>query len=161
MRFSSFADFKALHDKYRHTYKNSSGEAVAVKLGSWWVGNPNRRQYDGGMRFMPDRDEDVVGDTLNLWQGFGVAARKPEGKSGAAGCNLFLDHGLKIICSGNEEHFDYLMKREAFIAQRRTRSEIAVGTAYRRGGHRQGLLVPSVSIASTAATPCRCRSPST
>ena len=127
VRFSSFADFKALHDKYRHTYKNSSGEAVSVKLGSWWVGNPNRRQYDGGMRFMPNRDEDVVGDTLNLWQGFAVAARKPEGKSGAAGCNLFLDHGLKIICSGNEAHFDYLMKREAFIAQRRTRSEIAVG----------------------------------
>ena len=33
----------------------------------------------------------------------------------------------KIICSGNEEHYDYLIKREAFIAQNRTRSEIALG----------------------------------
>ena len=76
---------------------------------------------------MPNRDEDVVNDTLNLWQGFAVAARKPDGKSGAAGCQLFLDHGLKIICSGNEAHYDYLIKREAFIAQKRIRSEIALG----------------------------------
>ena len=48
-------------------------------------------------------------------------------KSGAAGCKRFLDHGLKVICSGNAEHYDYLIKREAFIAQKRTRSEIAVG----------------------------------
>ena len=72
------------------------------------------------------RDEDVVGDTLNLWQGFAVKDRKPDGKSGAAGCKLFLDHGLKIICSGDEEHYDFLIKREALIAQRRIRSEIAV-----------------------------------
>jgi hypothetical protein len=123
---SSFNDFKALHDRYRHTYL-VNGEPKTVKVGSWWIANPNRRQHDGGMRFMPDRDDDVVGNVLNLWQGFAVAARKPEGKSGKAGCRLFLDHGLKIICSGNEEHFDYLIKREAFIAQRRTRSEICAG----------------------------------
>ena len=78
------------------------------------------------MKFMPDRDEDVVNGTLNLWRGFAVAARKPEGKSGAAGCKLFLDHGLKVICSGDEAHFDYLIKREAWIAQNRARSEVAV-----------------------------------
>ena len=76
--------------------------------------------------FMPTRDEPVVNDTLNLWRGFAVQARKPEGASGAKGCQLFLDHGCKIICSGNEEHYDYLIKREAYIAQRRTRSEVAV-----------------------------------
>ena len=43
----------------------------------------------------------------------------------AASCSSTTDS--KIICSGNEEHFDYLIKREAFIAQKRTRSEIAVG----------------------------------
>ena len=113
-------------------------ETVTVGRGSWWIGHPGRRQYDNGMRFMPERDEDVVNDTLNLWHGFGVPARKPEGKSGAAGCKLFLDHGLKIICSGNEEHFDYLMKREAFIAQRRTRSEIAVALRTEEEGTGKG-----------------------
>jgi hypothetical protein len=127
VRSSSLADFKALQNKYRHTYRNDGGEIETVLLGNWWIGHPHRRQHDGGMRFMPARDEDVVGDTLNLWQGLAVPARKPEGKSGAAGCKLFLDHGLKIICSGNEAHFDYLMKREALIAQQRVRSEVALG----------------------------------
>ena len=90
------------------------------------------------MRFMPQYDVDVVGDTLNLWQGFSVPARKPEGKSGAAGCNLFLEHGLKIICSGDEEHFDYLMKREALIAQKRIRSEIAVALRTEAEGSGKG-----------------------
>ena len=137
--FSSLADFKSLHDKYRHTYQKD-GETVTVKLGAWWVGNPGRRQYDGGMRFAPTRDEDVIdGNTLNLWQGFGVAARKPEGKSGAAGCKLLLDHGLNIICSGDAEHFDYLIKREALIAQKRTRSEISVGLKTEGEGTGKGL----------------------
>ena len=132
IRSSMFNDFKSLHDKYRHSFeakdKKGNPKTETMGLGSWWISQPHRRQYDGGMRFMPERDEDVVnGDILNLWQGFAVQARKPEGKSGEAGCKLFLDHGLNIICSGNEAHYDYLIKREAFIAQRRTRSEVAVG----------------------------------
>ena len=126
LRFATFSDFKALQDKYRFTIQ-VEGEAQEVRLGSWWIGHPHRRQYDNGMEFMPQNDQDVVNGTLNLWQGFAVAARKPDGKSGAAGCQLFLDHGLKVICSGDAEHYDYLIKREAFIAQNRTRSEIAVG----------------------------------
>ena len=76
---------------------------------------------------MPERDEAVVNNNiLNLWHGFSVVPRKPDGKSGAAGCNFFLDHGLKNICSGDEAHYEYLIKREALIAQKRIRSEIAV-----------------------------------
>ena len=140
---SSIKDFTSLHDKYRHSYQaapNKKGivETVTVGVRTWWINQPDRRQYDGGRRFMPDRDEDVVGNTLNLWQGFRVAARKPEGKSGAAGCKLFLDHGLKIICSGNEKHFDYLIKREALIAQKRIRTEVAVGLKTERRGTGKG-----------------------
>jgi hypothetical protein len=124
---SSFGDFANLHNKYRHSYEQN-GETKVVPLGTWWLGNSGRRQYDSGMKFDPTCNQDVInGDTLNLWMGFKVAARKPEGKSGAAGCRLFLDHGLKVICNSNEQHYDYLIKREAFIAQRRTRTEIAVG----------------------------------
>jgi hypothetical protein len=131
VQFSSFDDFRALHDKYRRSYQKTdakgNSKTVTVGLGSWWLAQPERCQYDGGMRFMPEHDESVVHETLNLWRGFGIVARKPAGTSGAAGCKLFLDHGLNVICSGNEEHFAYLMQREAFIAQRRTRSEVAVG----------------------------------
>jgi hypothetical protein len=128
---SPVSDFKSLHIKpYAFKGKDKQGHDIRVEVpeGAWWISNPHRRQFDGGMRFVPSCDEDVVNDnTLNLWRGFAVAARKPDGKSGKAGCSLFLEHGLKIICSGNEAHFSYLIKREAFIAQRRTRSEIAAG----------------------------------
>jgi hypothetical protein len=146
--FSSLTDFKALHDKYRHTYeaKDKKGNAVTVTvgLGTWWVDQPGRRQYDGGIRFMPTRDEDVVGNTLNLWQGFAVPARRPEGKSGADGCKLFLDHGLKVICSGNEAHFEYLIKREAWIAQMRRRSEVAVSLRTEVEGTGKGVWARSI-----------------
>jgi hypothetical protein len=122
---SSFTDFRNLYDKYRHEYQKD-GETISVRLGSWWISQPHRIQYDGGMKFMPRRKERVIGNVLNMWRGFAVEARKPEGKSGAAGCQLFLDHGLKVICSDNERHYDYLIKREAFIAQMRARSEIAL-----------------------------------
>ena len=60
-RFSSVGDFKALHDKYRHEYQDSGGETQSAKLGAWWVGHPHRRQYDGGMRFVPTCDDEVIG----------------------------------------------------------------------------------------------------
>jgi hypothetical protein len=129
---SPLEDFRQLHDKYRVRYQttDSKGKTKSVEIGAgtWWLGNPRRRQYDKGMRFMPESDEERVnGGILNLWKGFSVEARKPNGYSGERGCNLLLRHGRRIICSGDEEHFDYLMKREAFIAQRRIRSEIALG----------------------------------
>jgi hypothetical protein len=43
-----------------------------------------------------------------------------------------------VICSGDEEHFDYLIKREAFILQRRARSEIALGMSTKDEGAGKG-----------------------
>jgi hypothetical protein len=123
----SFGDFAALHDKFRYFYFNKEGELKSKRLGSYWLEYPSRRQYTAGMAFMPKHDEKVVKDKLNLWHGYGVNAVKPAGKSGAAGASRFLEFALDVICSGNEEHYDYLIKREAFILQRRARSEIALG----------------------------------
>ena len=69
-------DFKALQNKYRHTYRDEKGELKSIPMGTYWIGNPKRRQYDGGMAFMPQHDGDV-GNKLNLWRGFGVKAAKP------------------------------------------------------------------------------------
>jgi hypothetical protein len=119
-------DFKALHNKYRHTWPDKEGELKSSPLGNYWINSQQRRQYDGGMAFMPQLDA-VVGNRLNLWNGFGVKPIKPDGKSGAAGCQLFLDFMRVVICSGDEATFDYLRKREAHILQKRTRSEVALG----------------------------------
>jgi hypothetical protein len=130
-------DFAALKNKYRHSYRDKKGELRTQPLGTHWINSQNRRQYDGGMTFMPKYDGDA-GNRLNLWNGFGVRPVKPDGTSGEAGCKKFLDFMLKIICNGNEAHFDYLLKREATILQRRVRSEIALGLRTKEEGCGKG-----------------------
>jgi hypothetical protein len=120
----TFGDFKNLHNKYRHEYEHD-GETKTVGLGSHWLNSPNRRQYDGGQQFLPMQDGDV-GNKLNLWRGFGVQPIKPNGKSGAVGCKLYLKFVYDVTCSGNAEHYDYLIKREATIVQERRRTEVAL-----------------------------------
>jgi Family of unknown function (DUF5906) len=135
VRAQTFEDFKNLHsNKRKHVETGKIGDdgkpiTKSIPLGAWWLSQERRRQYDGGQRFMPQYEAEVVGNVLNMFQGLPIQPRKPDGRSGASGCQLFLDHGLKIMCSGNEEHWDYLLKREAWIAQNRRRSEIAA--AYR------------------------------
>jgi hypothetical protein len=75
---------------------------------------------------MPKHNKGAVGNKLNLWRGFGVNTIKPIGKSGAEGCDKFLAFMRDVMCNGNEEHFDYLRKREAVILQQRIRTEIAL-----------------------------------
>jgi hypothetical protein len=123
----TLGDFRALQNKYHHEYTDAKGGIKSIPLGTYWLGSRNRRQYDGGMAFMPRHSDNVVGDRLNLWHGYGVKPVKPDRKSGAAGCDKFLGFMCEVICSDNEEHFDYLRKREAFILQERRRSEIALG----------------------------------
>jgi hypothetical protein len=128
MYFQEFGDFKNLHSNRRKsitTTVNGKQTTDRIPMGAWWLGQEHRRQYSGGRKFMPRRDEEVVNETLNMWTGFAVHPRKPEGRSGASGCQLFLDHGFKIICNGNERDWDYEIKRRAWIAQNRQRSEIA------------------------------------
>jgi hypothetical protein len=122
----TIGDFTALQNKYRHQYRDKKGEVQSQPMGNHWIGSPQRRQYDGGMAFMPSHDGDL-GNRLNLWNGFGVKPEKPARSSGAAGCELFLDFMLNVICSGSEEHFDYLRRREATILQKRIRTEVAIG----------------------------------
>ncbi len=133
----TIADFASLQNKYRHTWRDKKGELQSIPLGTYWITSPKRRQYDGGMAFMPQHDGDV-GNRLNLFRGFGVKAVKPDGTSGAAGCQKFLDFMRVIICSGNEAHFDYLLKREATIFQKRIRSEIALGLQTKEEGCGKG-----------------------
>lgn len=78
------------------------------------------------MAFMPGHNKGSVGNKLNLWRGYGVKPNKPDGKTGADGCDKFLTFMRDVMCSGNAEDFDYLRKREAVVLQQRIRTEVAV-----------------------------------
>ena len=51
----SIGDFTTLQNKYRHAYKDKKGELKSKPMGAYWIGSQERRQYDGGMAFMPQR----------------------------------------------------------------------------------------------------------
>lgn len=133
VRAQTFQDFANLYSNRRKIIEKIDADGnptqKKVPIGEWWLRHERRRQYNGGQKFMPQHDAEVVDDALNMYNGFAVHSRKPEGGSGASGCRLFLKHGFEVICNGNEEHWDYLLKREAWIVQNRRRSEIAA--AYR------------------------------
>ncbi|MCK1453384.1 hypothetical protein IVB36_21505 [Bradyrhizobium sp. 35] len=126
----SVGDFVSLTNKYRHFYLDKKGELKSEPMGSHWIGSQRRRQYDGGMAFMPQHDGDV-GNRLNLWRGFGVKAVKGD-------CSKVLDFMRDIICSGDEANFDYLRKREATILQKRIRTEVALGLQTKEEGCGKG-----------------------
>ncbi len=80
---------------------------VSVPLGKWWMAHPHRRSYERVI-FAPGRE---VAGSYNLWTGFGVEAR-------AGSCEMYLDHLRDNICSGDEEHFKYLLGWMACAVQR-------------------------------------------
>ena len=134
----TLGDFQALHNRYRHTYRDAKGEVKRIPLGTHWIDSTDRRQYDGGMEFMPQRAGDF-GNKLNLWRGFGVKPIKPEpGSKAEAGYQKFLEFMKVIICSGNDDDFNYLLRREATILQKKIRSEIALGLRTKEEGCGKG-----------------------
>ena len=135
----TIADFKSLQRQVSPHLSGRERRTEKHPLGTYWIGSPKRRQYDGGMAFMPQHDGDV-GNQLNLWRGFGVKAIKPDGTSGAAGCQKFLDFMRNIICSGNEAHFDYLLKARSDHPAEAHPQRDSARPADERRGLRQGLL---------------------
>jgi hypothetical protein len=83
----------------------------AVKVSRRWFEWKERRQYLGrGVVFEPGGPLEFAGDMLNLWRGFGVT---PNPGNWA----LMRSHMLNVVCSGNQQHFDYLIGLLAYRMQ--------------------------------------------
>jgi len=92
---------------------------ITMPKGKWWLEQPTRRSYKRGIVFDPS--DEAPPDTYNLWRGFTVSAVSGNKH------HKFLDHLRDNICSGNEEHFDYLIKWCARLVQSpATQSETAI-----------------------------------
>lgn len=104
----TFDDFR---NRYMHVQvelgRDAEGEVIRVPLGKFWLSNPNRRQYKT-ISFTPGRE---APDSYNLWRGFACEARPGD-------CGRFLSHVRDNVCSGNEEHYEYLMSWLARCVQR-------------------------------------------
>lgn len=96
----SFDDFR---NRYMHIRVQvgvtKEGAAIYKPAGKWWLEHQMRRQYDT-MVFAPRRE---VPDAYNLWRGFSCDAIPGNQHE------PYLKHLLDNICSGNEEHYVYVI----------------------------------------------------
>ncbi len=103
----SFEDFRNRYmNKFVQSGTDRKGNPALKPLGNWWLSNERRKQYDY-LVFSPERE---VPGAYNLWRGFAYDA-----KPGT--CDLYLTHMFENICSGNQEHFDYLFAWMASAVQ--------------------------------------------
>lgn len=84
-------------------------DGKSVPLSRAWMKDPNRRSYSD-MKFIPGQD--LGPNTLNEWQGFNAVP------SAVAECTLWLKHVRDVLCSGDEELFDWVLKWFAHLVQR-------------------------------------------
>ena len=95
-----------------------------VEVSRPWFKWKGRRQYLGrGITFEPHGPLEVPDDRLNLWRGFGIEPKQGD-------WSLLRNHIFNIICSGNQTHFDYLIRWAAFTVQH-PNEPIGVALAFR------------------------------
>jgi Family of unknown function (DUF5906)/Primase C terminal 2 (PriCT-2) len=76
-----------------------------------WLKWNHRRQYLGrGVVFEPGGPLEIPTDTLNLWRGFGIEPKQGD-------WSVMLNHIRDVICSGNKNHFQYLIRWMAYGVQ--------------------------------------------
>ncbi len=94
--------------------KDKDGKAVKtyrIKISKHWFEWDGRRQYVGrGAVFEPGGPREVPSDMINMWRGFGVEPKQGD-------WSLMRSHIHDVICSGNEEHFQYTIRWMAYGVQ--------------------------------------------
>ncbi|MGX2039249.1 primase-helicase family protein [Methylocaldum sp. MU1018] len=121
----SFEDFR---NRYRHIKVtvgfDDKGKPIEKAAGAFWIDHPQRRQYET-IAFAPGKE---IEDAYNLWRGFAVDSL-PGDKHAS-----FLAHLRDNVCSGNAEHFAYLIGWMArTVQQPGSPGESAVVLRGRRG----------------------------
>jgi hypothetical protein len=111
------SSFKLAFKSQRFTMTEPTGEGNKTKkvtnsVAEWWLKDPRRRTYLQ-VDFAPGRT--LPPNIYNMWRGFAVEPIKPH--RGFASCELIKEHIFNVICSGNSDWFDYLMKWKARMVQ--------------------------------------------
>lgn len=96
----AFIDFKNRYlNRQVQDGCHANGKPKFVSLGKWWLAHPLRRTYKRVV-FAPNQDDP---DAYNLWTGFAV-------ESIAGDWSLFDSHIRNVICDGNDEYYNYLIR---------------------------------------------------
>lgn len=86
----------------------SNGDEKPKPMGSWWIKHPGRRQYEGVI-FDPNPSANHI-DLYNLWRGWSVEPKEGD-------WSLMKQLVKDVLCGGNQESYDYVLKWCAFMVQ--------------------------------------------
>ena len=105
-----FMKLEEFHKMFANVLVEQEDDYVPVSKA--WFKSVDRRQYLGrGVVFEPGGPLDAPDDMINLWRGFGIEPKQGD-------WSLMRSHILNVVCSGNQELFDFLMKWMACAVQR-------------------------------------------
>lgn len=93
-------DFKTLLQNETVMISDPKGNPKRISVADIWLAHQGRRTYANGMGLFPDNN--TPEGWYNTWNGFSVQPR--EGK-----CNNFLMHIKTVICSGDENAYEWLL----------------------------------------------------
>jgi len=112
IHYMSFQDFANYYCNQTITWQvtapSGRTSTLSAPVGKWWLNHPMRRQYESVV-FAPEQE---VSGSYNLWKGFAYEPR-PSGS-----CAMYLDHLRDVVCSGDQGHYDYLIRWMATCVQR-------------------------------------------
>ena len=92
-------------------FKQAEATTEVIKVSRRWFEWTQRRQFLGrGVVFEPGGPLQIHGDMLNIWRGLGVEPQRGD-------WSLMRSHMLNVLCSGNQKHFDYLIRLMAWGVQ--------------------------------------------
>jgi hypothetical protein len=95
-----------------------------IKVSRYWFNAEERRFYLGrGVVFEPGGQLETPNDMINMWRGFGIEPKPGD-------WSLLRNHILNVVCSGQREHYDYLIKWMAY-AVKHPNEPIGVAVAFR------------------------------
>jgi len=118
-----------MHDWFANKFTETVGRDGKIKTTTWsrkWLTHPHRRQYEG-IEFFPNPDgAKSTPGYLNLWSGFSVTPRA------TGSYNIFRDHLLNNVCSGDAELFNWVFGWFAHLMQR-PRERIGTALVLRGG----------------------------
>ncbi len=115
-----FGDLRQLYlNQQIEVGQDGRGNPILKPVAEIWLHHAERRQFIGGVTFDPSGKPTPEG-TLNLWQGFAIQPRR-------GSWERLRIHVRDVICRGNREHYDYLMRWLARLVQRLAeQAEVAI-----------------------------------
>jgi hypothetical protein len=105
-----FSDLRALYlNRKIYVGHDKNGNVIMRPVAEVWLNHTKRRQFVRGVIFDPS-GRPVPEGTLNLWHGFAIQPR-------SGSWEKLRIHIRDVICRGNREHYEYLIRWLARLVQ--------------------------------------------